>query len=210
LVSIEKAIAAEPEYLSQPDSFGYFALNPVYLRLSQDRADTKILLDVEQNEAAALSIKVGVLREQIDDLLADLLLPLELAKARSAIALDYDEAEVLEATISKLRPELRELSSRVRAEQAARQELEVNATEIRAAYNLAKKQLDRLLPIESQLASYTSLSAMREPAQPNGPVPQQRVRNIALAMFLGIAFGVTAALVVDYYQIKPAPVNPVR
>ena len=191
LVHLEKAIAEEPEYMSQPDHLGNFTLNPLYLKLNQDLADTKILLNVQLSEAAALFIKVGVLPAQIDDLLVDLSLSLE-------------------ATILELRPKIRQLASRVGTEQTAHHKLEVNVTDSLAAYDLAKEELDRLFLIESQLASYTSLSTVREPAQPSGPVSQQRGRNIVLAMFLGLVIGVTAALVVDYYQIKPARATPIR
>ncbi|HEU0020589.1 MAG TPA: hypothetical protein VFR55_02800, partial [Dehalococcoidia bacterium] len=58
LVSLEKALAAEPEFLGQPGSSVELTPNPVHLTLRQDLADTRIRLDVEQSEAATLFVKV--------------------------------------------------------------------------------------------------------------------------------------------------------
>jgi capsular polysaccharide biosynthesis protein len=221
LVYLEKAIAVEPEYMSQADHLGNFSLNPLYLKLKQDRSDAKMLLNVQQSEAAALSIKVGVMQAQIDEYTSQpnhidnpplSLDPLHLKlkqdrfDAKMLLNVQQSEAAALSIKVGVLQAQIDELRPDVSDKQAARQGLEVSL----AAYSLAKAELDRLFRIESQLASYTSLSAVREPTQPSGPVSRQSGRNIALAMFLGLVFGVTAALVVDYYQIKPARATPIR
>jgi len=210
LVSLEKALATEPAFLGQPGSSVDLTLNPVYVRLSQDLSDTKILLDVERSEAVTLSTAVGVLREQIDDLRVELLFRQEIQKTKSVLALDRKGAEVLETTILELRPEIRELSARVRTERAAHLELKSDVTEIQTNYELAEGELDRLAIIENRLASYAQLNAVQEPSQPASPVSPQRGRNIGLAMFLGLIIGVSGALLMDYYQGRPTPETPLR
>jgi capsular polysaccharide biosynthesis protein len=205
LISLEQALIAEPELLGQPAAGAEAVPNPVYLALSQDRANTRILLDVERSEAATLSAKVTILLEQIDDLRVELLIHQQVEKNRSALAAARQEAEVLETTILELRPEIHQLSARVNAEHTARQELEGHLTGLQAEYDLARAELDRLFNLENSMASYSRLSLVQPPTQPIGPVPAQRTRNIALAMFLGLIIGVGAALLVDYYQGKPAP-----
>lgn len=210
LVSLEKALATEPAFLGQPGSSVDLTLNPVYVRLSQDLSDTKILLDVERSEAVTLSTAVGVLREQIDDLRVELLFRQEIQKTKSVLALDRKGAEVLETTILELRSEIRELSARVRTERAAHLELKSDVTEIQTNYELAEGELGRLAIIEAKLESYSRFSAVQEPSQPASPASPQRGRNIGLAMFLGLIIGVSGALLMDYYQGRPTPETPLR
>lgn len=211
LVSLEKALATEPEFLSQAGSSSDPVLNPVYLTLVQDRANTRILLDVEQSEAATLSTKVATLQDQMDDLRINLLFRQEIEKNRSALANNRREAEILETTILEMRPEIRQLRARLRTENAARLELESKVNNFQTAYDEARTELDRLVNLEHRLPTYSRLSAVQDPTQPVSPVSPRRSRNIALAMFLGLVIGVGSALLVDYYQGRPAnSATPVR
>lgn len=210
LESLEKALATEPPYLSQTGGRAELTPNPVYLSLSQDLSNTKILLDVQKDEATTLSVKIGALREQIDVLRVELLFRQEIEKTKSTLTNDGKEAEILENIIQELRPEIRTLSARVDKEKAALRKLEINAANISSAYNSANAELDRLAEMEDTLASYSQLTAVHEPAQPSSPVSPQRGRNITLAMFLGLVVGVGGVLLMASYQGQLTSATPAR
>jgi LPS O-antigen subunit length determinant protein (WzzB/FepE family) len=147
----------------------------------------------------------------MDDLRINLLFRQEIEKNRSALANNRREAEILETTILEMRPEIRQLRARLRTENAARLELESKVNNFQTAYDEARTELDRLVNLEHRLPTYSRLSAVQDPTQPVSPVSPRRSRNIALAMFLGLVIGVGSALLVDYYQGRPAnSATPVR
>ena len=173
LASLEDALQVEPRLLTgfrnggggTVDSDGRatageeMILNPVYLRLAEDRAETR----------------------------------LRLATSRK-------EAETLEAQISSLREELRELGKELAEANANRDRLDRQVARFRKTYDPAIEELDRLQEIEPQLATISSLSAIREPALPTSPVSPERTRNIMLAGALGLMLGVFAALFLEFYR----------
>jgi uncharacterized protein involved in exopolysaccharide biosynthesis len=204
ILSLEKALAAEPEFLGQPGTGFDLIPNPVYFALRQDLAESKIRLDVEQSEAAILSDKVTSLREQIDDVWLDLIVRQKAENTWSPLANNGKETEDLKKTILELRPDIRTMREGVHRENAARQELESSVATLQAAYDLARTALDRRFPMEYQQSVYAPASTVQRPELPFSPVPPQRTRSIGLAVFLGLVIGVGAALLVDYYQGRPA------
>ena len=86
--------------------------------------------------------------------------------------------------------------------------MEGEAQAIRAEYEPAQKELDRLRKIEPRLTTLASLSAIREPALTTSPVAPQRTRNILLAGVLGLMLGVFAAVFLEYYRSTSPEVRP--
>ncbi len=87
--------------------------------------------------------------------------------------------------------------------------MEQEVQELKALYEPAQAELDRLLELEPRLATISSLSAIREPALPTSPVSPQRTRNIMLAGALGLMLGVFAALFLEFYR-STTPSLPAR
>ena len=189
LISLEKALEAEPQTfeaarLSNENGVTENApvLNPVYLQLRQSLADTSIEVDALKREAEALADRVSFLSTESD------LLRKKLSADRAGDIL----REV--GNLTFLRQETDAIRRQLAVDKQARQELE---------------QLDRLLELEPQLATISSLSAIREPALPTSPVSPQRTRNIMLAGALGLMLGVFAALFLEFYR-STTPSLPAR
>ncbi len=206
LISLEKFLQAEPQTFEtemlSPDAgspIGITTLNPVYLKLRQRVADTSIGLDSLKKEASELSARISFLYTESD------LLRRKLAAGEAEDLLE-EEAENLKRTlalasnITFLRQETDAIRRQLAVDKQTRQGMEQEVQELKALYEPAQAELNRLLELEPRLATISSLSAIREPALPTSPVSPQRTRNIMLAGALGLMLGVFAALFLEFYR----------
>ena len=215
LISLEKFLQAEPqtfetEMLSPDDGspIGITTLNPVYLKLRQRVADTSIGLDSLKKEASELSARISFLYTE-SDLLRRKLAAGEAADISKEEAGNLKRTLALASNITFLRQETDAIRRQLAVDKQARQDLEQEVQELKALYQPAQDELDRLQEIEPRLATISSLSAIREPALPTSPVSPQRTRNIMLAGALGLMLGVFAALFLEFYR-STTPSVPAR
>jgi capsular polysaccharide biosynthesis protein len=198
--ALEDAVEVEPRVLevtqnnrlgASADSAGQGTLsigavvNPVYVALAKDLAESRVRLATIRREAETLE-------DRISSLLA------ESEKLRGRLA----------AGIPILRDQVKELRQQLADAKKIRSGLDREATKLRAAYEPAMAEVDRLLEIEPRLVTIASLSTIREPALPNKPVAPQRTRNISLAAVLGLMLGVFGAFFLEYYKTTSPAARP--
>jgi len=188
--------------------------SPVYLQLRQELVDAQITLAAQRAEAETLKNRVASLQREIDDLRQEFASNQERAqnlkdrvaasqqaeKIMVKLATNRQEVASLEAYISSLEDEIRQIREQAAISRVDRLELESRAARLRASHELARAELDRLLQLEPKLAAAASLSTIREPARPAAPVSPKKMRNLALSGMLGAALGAGLALFLEYYR----------
>jgi capsular polysaccharide biosynthesis protein len=224
LASLRKALAAEPKFLTGPPEGTSAGMpgtapipNPTYIQLSQDLAQAQVRLETGRKEAEVLADKIITLQGQIKDLRLELVtnqVRTEELRLRAAnlqeieniergLAAKFKETETLRANIPALEQEIIRRRADLLTFKAQRQELEREVARFSAEYEAARSELDGLIAIESDLATVTGLSTIREPAVPTDPISPQKARNISLAAILGIMSGVAVVVLVDFYRNRP-------
>ena len=229
---LENAIEAEPRVLgvTQGQSGGVPAnpsgketlvpevvINPVYVKLAQDLAETRVRLATSRREAITLAESIPILENEVENHREELVISQEqeeILNEKLAVSTEVEqliedlaasqkEAGTLAGGIPGLRKEVREMREELTRAKATRGDLDSEVTSLRTAHEPAMAELDRLLEIEPRLTTIASLSTIREPALPTSLVAPQRNRNILLAAVLGIMLGGFGALFLGYYRALP-------
>lgn len=221
LIALERVRSTEPKVLfesSNDESLSDTPVpNPAYVQLTQDLNMTEVRLETEKKEAELLEKKLAVLRQQISEIRSELAFHEEFSEElrlradtrkeiqtiESELMARREEAVRLEAAIPDLEGQIAQLRRDVLAANVPRQELEREVARLSEEYNSAKNQVTSLSEVESNLASLSSLSNIREPSLPADPISPNRSRNIALAAFLGLLVGVAVTLSWDFYRAQP-------
>jgi len=174
LVSLENALAAEPEILNGsigsvtlPEenpgagvtSSDITMLNPVYLQLSQDLAATRTRLATSQKKANTLEGRITSLQ---------------------------DEADSLRNTFVTL--------------QSSHERLSRNRSEVVVLYNPARSELDTFLALEPRLPELARPLVVSEPTLPQTPVAPRKVLNMVLSGVVAAIVGVLVAFFLEWYR----------
>ena len=103
-------------------------------------------------------------------------------------------------TKSELISQINEITAEILTHRKFARSLEDEIHQIRPEYGLAIERKKRLVALKSGTNALGPLISIKQPTLPNNPIPTQSVRNITLAMFLGLVIGVGIAILRDFYR----------
>ena len=172
---LEERLESTEEFLDLQPIDGSPINNPVYFVWGR-LIDAQLQLATQRREEQALSEKIADFESE------------NLALK----GIPIPEAEQIS--------QIEEINNEIIIQKIAIRSLEAEINQISTEYNLAMTEYMRLAHLEDDINSLAQIFPVREPALPNSPISPQRIRNITLAIFVGLVTGVGVAVIRDFYR----------